>query len=190
MRCANLGAPPASDAAHIRCAQRTLKAPCPSWLHKFDRFATFFDTEGKAHARAPHVSSQNPRSDRVPLTTTRPYPCKTGKSVRGAGGAGHKEDHQAQRKGAAEATPLIRSCSKSSHIVQRSRGITAPNATAPSYSAEAFTPIVRLSTVKMPTIKMMPTARQIRKFCTKPAITKQTNDTPATVRAYGSCVLT
>lgn len=104
--------------------------------------------------------------------------------------ARRKEHHQIQRKGAAKATPLIRSCSKSSHVVQHSRGIAAPNATAPSYSAEAFTPIVRLSTVRMPTIKMMPTARQIRKFCTKPAITKQTNDTPATVRAYGSCVLT
>lgn len=161
--------------------------PNPSRLRRFDRFATFYDAKNKAHARLPHSLSQNPRSGRAPLAIAHPYPCKTGKSVQGAR---RKERHQKQRKGAAKATPLIRSCSKSNHVVQRSRGIAAPNATAPSYSAEAFTPIVRLSTVRMPTIKMMPTARQIRKFCTKPAITKQTNDTPATVRAYGSCVLT
>lgn len=159
----------------------------PSQLHGFNRFAAFYDAKNKAHAHLPHPSSQNPRSSRAPLAITHPYPHKTGKSVQGAR---RKERHQKQRKGAAKATPLIRSCSKSSHVVQHSRGIAAPNATAPSYSAEAFTPIVRLSTVRMPTIKMMPTARQIRKFCTKPAITKQTNDTPATVRAYGSCVLT
>lgn len=48
--------------------------------------------------------------------------------------------------------------------------------------------VMNLSTNRVPIISAIPTGRAMYQLCTKPAMIKLTNDTPATVIAYGSWV--